>query len=147
MISCFMFSGEVVGGNEPYIPYVPYPINPSTGSPVETRLKALENKADLKFGGPMSDPKTGLHVPISAVTIHPQTGALLPIAGTHMDPVTSLPVAIEIGSLMVCPDSEMPVPILAIGIDPNTGKFFFCGYFSFMYSIQPNYIMLLNPYS
>ena len=70
----------------------------------------------------MADPKTGLHVPISAVTIHPQTGAVLPVAGTHVDPVTSLPVAIEVGSMMVCPDTERAVPILAVAIDHATGE-------------------------
>ena len=86
-----------------------------------TTLKALENRSDLKYGGPMSDSTTGLHVPILGVTIHPQTGALLPIGGTHIDPVTSLPIAIEIGSLMIDPVTEKPVPILAVAIDETTG--------------------------
>ena len=73
----------------------------------------------------MSDPDTGLQCPISAVTIHPQTGVAYPVAGTHTDPVTGLPVAIELGSMMIDPSSEQPVPVLAVAIDPEEGKKFF----------------------
>ena len=69
----------------------------------------------------MSDPETNLHVPILAVTLHPQSGAVLPIGGTHIDIVTGLSTPIEIGSLMVDPNSAMPVPILAVTLDPETG--------------------------
>ena len=72
----------------------------------------------------MSDPDTGLQCPISAVTIHPQTGVAYPVAGTHTDPVTGLPVAIELGSMMIDPSSEQPVPVLAVAIDPEEGKIF-----------------------
>lgn len=54
--------------------------------------------------------------------MHPQTGALLPIGGTHIDPVTGMPTPIEVGSLMVDPNSEQPVPILAVTLDPETGQ-------------------------
>ena len=69
----------------------------------------------------MSDPETGLLVPIMAVTIHLATGAILPIGSTHIDPVTGLPTAIEVGSLMVDPTSEQPVPILSVTLDPESG--------------------------
>jgi hypothetical protein len=45
-----------------------------------------EHKNDMKYGAPMPDPETGIHVPIMAVTMHPQTGAILPIGCTHVDP-------------------------------------------------------------
>ena len=37
-----------------------------------------------------------LQAPILAVTIHPETGAVLPVSGTHRDAVTGLPIAIEV---------------------------------------------------
>lgn len=70
----------------------------------------------------MADSVTGLHAPILAVTIHPQTGAVLPIAGTHTDPFTGLPIAIEVGSLMVDSSTNNPVPILGVTIDCSTGE-------------------------
>ena len=73
----------------------------------------------------MSDPECGLHVPILALTIHPQTGSVLPIGGIHTDPVTGLPVPIELGSLMADPDSGRAVPVLAVMLDEETGELFF----------------------
>ena len=35
---------------EVLIPYVPYPINPATGLPTETKLKPLDRKSDLDTG-------------------------------------------------------------------------------------------------
>ena len=64
--------GEAYRSDDSPIPYIPYPVNPNTGRPVNTHLKALERRSDLKYGGAVSDEKTGLHVPICAVTIHPQ---------------------------------------------------------------------------
>ena len=40
-----------------------------------------------------------------------------------MDPVTTLPVAIEIGGIMEDPDSQKPVPILAVAIDAISGMY------------------------
>ena len=62
-------------------------------------------------------------MPIQAVTMDPETGALLPVGGSHIDPVTRLPVAIEVGSMMVDPVSGLPVPILAVTLDDKTGTF------------------------
>ena len=114
-------TGEASRTEEQLIPFVPYPVNPHSGRAVATKLKPLARRGDLKYAGPMPDPSTGIHVPILGVTIHPDTGAVLPVAGTHTDPVTGLPVAIEIGSMMVDPISEQPVPILALALDQNTG--------------------------
>ena len=104
------------------VPYVPYPTHPDTGAPAPARFTAPSHRRDLVFGGSISDPDTGLHVPIVAVTLHPQTGAVLPIGGTHTDPVTGLPVAIEMGSLMIDAQTQMAVPILSVALDPVTGE-------------------------
>ncbi|XP_013391352.1 uncharacterized protein LOC106159584 [Lingula anatina] len=114
-------TGEATRTDEPLIPYVPYPTNPSTGLPVPTKLVPLQCRSDMKYGAPVPDPTSGLHVPITAMTINPQTGTVLPVGGSHIDPVTGLPIAIEIGSLMLDPQTEQPVPILATTIDPETG--------------------------
>lgn len=121
----YTVTGEAARSEEPFIPFVPYPTNPHTGAPVQTKLKPLLNKSDLRYGAPMSDPECGLHVPILALTIHPQTGSVLPIGGIHTDPVTGLPVPIELGSLMADPDSGRAVPVLAVMLDEETGELFF----------------------
>ena len=112
---------ECILRDDPLIPYLPYPLNPETGQPVETGLKAPEKPANLKYGGPMKDPKTGLIVPISAVTVHPVTHLIMPVGGTSADPVTGLPVPIEVGSMMIDPNTDMPVPTVGVSIDQQTG--------------------------
>ena len=121
-------TGESSSGSsdERLVPFVPYPTNPNSGQPVKTKLKAVGRKSDLKYGAPIADPQHGLHVPIMAMTIHPETGAVLPVGGSHTDPVTGLPIAIEVGSLMVDPETTQPVPILAVAIDPQTGACVSC---------------------
>ncbi|XP_062603182.1 uncharacterized protein LOC134264959 [Saccostrea cucullata] len=114
-------TGEAARADEPFIPFIPYPVHPQNNQPIKTKLRPMEHKSDLRYGAPMNDPVTGLHVPIMGVTMHPQTGALLPIGGTHIDPVTGMHTPIEVGSLMVDPNSEQPVPILAVTLDPETG--------------------------
>ncbi len=109
---------EATRSEDPYIPYVPYPVNPASGQRVDTGLKPLTSKSDLKYGLPMSDPSLSLHVPILAMT----TGSVIPVGGIHTDPVTGLPVPIELGSIMADPNSGQAVPILAVTIDPHTGQ-------------------------
>ena len=120
-----MFLGEAARTEDCYIPFVPYPINRKSGQPVPTQLKPMEHKSDIKYGAPMFDPVTGLHVPIMALTIHPKSGAVLPIGGTQVDPVTGLRMPIEIGSLTVDATTGQPVPILAVTLDTDTGTFTF----------------------
>lgn len=117
----FLFTGEAATSDEPFIPFVPYPVNSTTGDPVITKLKPLKNRSDLRYGAPMAESHCGLHVPILAITIHPQTGAVLPIGGIHLDPVTSLPVPIEIGSFMTDTETGQAVPILSVTLDEHTG--------------------------
>ena len=108
--------------SEPLIPFIPYPLNPETREPVDTGLEELENPSQLKLGGPMKDPITGLCVPTCGVTIHPRTRSLLPVGGAYHDPITGLLVPIEIGAIMVDPDTTLPVPILSVGFHPHSGK-------------------------
>ena len=67
-------NGEATNSSEPLIPYVPYPINPHTGQPVECHLSPLDKRGDMRLNGSMSDPTKGLPVPILGMTIHPVTG-------------------------------------------------------------------------
>ena len=108
--------------SEPLIPFIPYPMNPETGEPIETGLEVLDNPSQLKLGGAMKDPSTGLCVPICGVTIHPRTKSLLPVGGAYYDPITSLLVPIEIGGVMIDPATTLPVPILCVGFHPHSGK-------------------------
>ena len=114
-----LFKGEAPRSSDPFIPFVPYPTK--NGQPIKTKLSPLPHASDLRYGAPMSDPETSLHVPIMGVTVHPQTGALCPIGGTHIDIVTGLPTPIEVGSLMMDSVSGLPVPVLAVTLDPDTG--------------------------
>lgn len=49
------------------------------------------------------------------------TGNAYPIGGFHLDPVTNLPIAIELGSSMIDPVTQQPVPIIGVTLDPSTG--------------------------
>lgn len=115
-------TGEATKSEQQPIPYIPYPINPKTSKPVETKLQVLDHRDDMKYGGPIPDSEHGLHVPIQGVTIHPQTGAVLPVGGSHTDCITGLPIAIEIGSIMIDPANHLPVPILSVAIDSISGE-------------------------
>jgi hypothetical protein len=120
-ISCQNYiPGEAPHSDTPYIPFVPYPTR--DGRPIKTKLRPMQHGSDLRYGAPMSDPETSLHVPILAVTLHPETQAVLPVGGTHIDIVTGLQTPIEIGSLMVDPNSGSPVPVLSVTLDPESGN-------------------------
>ena len=49
---------------EVLIPYVPYPINPATGLPTETKLKPLDRKSDLRYNNAVPCVDTGLQVTV-----------------------------------------------------------------------------------
>ena len=115
-------SGDASALTEQLIPYVPYPIDPSTNEPVDTKLHTLERRSDMVYGGSMPDPNTGLPVPIVGITIHPTTETVYPVAGSQIDPVTGLPIPIEIGSMMIDNLSKKPVAILGLRIDDITGE-------------------------
>ena len=113
---------NIVLHGSPMIPFVCHPLNSETGEPVETGLKKLEKQSELKLGGPMIDPITGLVVPICAVTMHPRSHCLLPIGGCYTDPISGLLTPIEYGSIFLDPVTNMPVPIIGIDIDAYSGK-------------------------
>lgn len=48
-------------------------------------------------------------------------GNAYPVGGCHDDPVTNLPIAIELGSTMIDTVTEQPVPIMGVTLDPATG--------------------------
>ena len=120
LIVVFVCIGEAPRNDHLVIPYVPFPINPATGAPTRTQLKAIDPHK-LKFGDSMDDPETGLSVPVLAMTIHPDKGAVIPIGGSHVDPITGLPIAIELGGMMIDPQAGIPIPVLSVGIDPVSG--------------------------
>ena len=108
--------------SETPIPYIPYPVNPDTGKPVQNNFIQPSTKPnEIKYGDPTNDPKTGLIVPIFGVTIHPETGVIYPVGGCQESPVTGLPVPIEIGSMMFDPKTDQPVPVVSVTIDPRSG--------------------------
>ena len=119
---CCPPAGELSRSEQPLLPYLPYPTHPQRRTPTATRLAPAPRRSDLRYGAPVVDPATGLHAPTVAVTLHPETGVALPVAGSHVDPVTGLPVVIEIGAPMVDPVSHRPVPIVAVALDPVSGQ-------------------------
>ena len=74
-----------------FIPYIPYP--------KDKRVTYLDltNEDDLRFGGRLVDPKTGLAVPVLCLTIDPTNQMLCPIGGTFESEITKLLTPIELG--------------------------------------------------
>lgn len=69
----------------------------------------------------MSDPITGMEVPVLAVTLHPQTRQWLTLGGTYCNPLTKTMAPLELGGPMKDPVTEGIVPILGVGLDEHTG--------------------------
>lgn len=63
------------------LPYVPYPTCLATGSLPATRLPVLQPRRTSQSGALMTDPITGIEVPVLAVTLHPQTRQWLTLGG------------------------------------------------------------------
>ncbi|GAB1294201.1 Predicted gene, 32742 [Apodemus speciosus] len=104
------------------LPYVPYPTNPVTGCPPDTRLPVLQPRRTSQLGALMSDPITGIEVPVLAVTLHPQTREWLTLGGTYCDPLTKMLAPLELGGPMKDPVTGGIVPILGVGLDEHTGQ-------------------------
>lgn len=118
---------------EELIPFVPYPLDPETGEPLETGLVPLARRSDLRIGAMFQDPNSGQYVPLCAVTIHPQTNTLLPVGGVHVDPIMGLEVPIHRGCVMATSvasqqqeedgEDEGPIatvaPIVSVTFDRN----------------------------
>lgn len=114
-------NGEAGNLSETPIPFIPYPINPDTGKLVKNNFTTSIIPSEIKYGGPTNDPKTGLVAPILGVTIHPDSGKIHPVGGCQENPVSGLPVPIELGSMMFDPQTDQPVPIVSMTIDARTG--------------------------
>lgn len=69
----------------------------------------------------MSDPLTGIEVPVLAVTLHPQTRQWLTLGGTYRNPLTKTLAPLELGGPMKDPVTGDTVPILGVGLDEDTG--------------------------
>ncbi|GCB65295.1 hypothetical protein scyTo_0009942 [Scyliorhinus torazame] len=113
--------GVVCQREEHVIPYVSHPQSRDTGLPVKLQLRSLHRQSELKLGGPIADAKTGIEVPILAVTIHLQTGLVYPLGGTYISPATNMLAPIEIGAPMVHKKTGQVVPIIGVGLDTSTG--------------------------
>lgn len=70
----------------------------------------------------MADPDTGVPVPVLAVTIHPQTGLVYPLGGTHTCPITGLLQPVQVGFPMLDPRTGNVVLTAGISADPLTGR-------------------------
>lgn len=69
----------------------------------------------------MTDPITGIEVPVLAVTLHPQTRQWLTLGGTYCNPLTKTLAPLELGGPLEDPVTGSISPILGIGLDERTG--------------------------
>ncbi|KAK3531764.1 hypothetical protein QTP70_028289 [Hemibagrus guttatus] len=113
--------GEVGKWESPVIPFIPYPSSHHSELLGPSKLRSLQPGQKLVFGGPMYDYETGVLVPIMAVTSHPQTGAVYPVGGVHVCPVTRLLQPIQIGCPMLDPRTGNVVLITGVSLDSQTG--------------------------
>ncbi|XP_039085083.1 uncharacterized protein LOC120229872 [Hyaena hyaena] len=104
------------------LPYVPYPTCPATGSPPAARLPVLQPRRTSQLGAVMTDPATGIEVPVLAVTLHPHTRQWLALGGTYCNPLTKTLAPLELGGPMEDPVTGGIWPILGVGLDEDTGQ-------------------------
>ncbi|XP_047679325.1 uncharacterized protein LOC125146655 isoform X3 [Prionailurus viverrinus] len=115
-------SGGVRTSEAAILPYVPYPTCPATGSPPTARLPVLQPRRTSQMGAVMTDPATGIEVPVLAVTLHPQTRQWLALGGTYCNPLTKTLAPLELGGPMEDPVTGGISPILGVGLDEDTGQ-------------------------
>uniref|UniRef100_A0A8C6GMT4 Predicted gene, 32742 n=1 Tax=Mus spicilegus TaxID=10103 RepID=A0A8C6GMT4_MUSSI len=115
-------AGDVRTSEAAILPYMPYPTNPVTGCPADTHLPILQPRRASQLGALMSDPITGIEVPVLAVTLHPQTREWLTLGGTYCNPLTKTLAPLELGGPMEDPVTGGIVPILGVGLDEHTGQ-------------------------
>ena len=63
-------------------------------------------------------------------------GNAFPVGGCHIDPVTGLPIPIELGAVMVDEEASQPVPIMGVTIDCISGR---CNYVSGFLNLKSHY--------
>ncbi|XP_038392149.1 uncharacterized protein LOC111095841 isoform X2 [Canis lupus familiaris] len=114
-------SGSIRTSEAAILPYVPYPTCPATGCPPATCLPILQPRRTSQLGALMTDPATGIEVPVLAVTLHPQTRQWLTLGGTYCNPLTKTVAPLELGGPMEDPVTGSISPILGVGLDENTG--------------------------
>nr|XP_025749618.1 uncharacterized protein LOC112840426 isoform X1 [Callorhinus ursinus] len=115
-------SGGVRTSEAAILPYVPYPTCPATGSPPAPHLPVLQPSRTSQLGALMTDPATGIEVPVLAVTLHPQTRQWLTLGGTYCNPLTKTLAPLELGGPMEDTVTGSISPILGVGLDENTGQ-------------------------
>ncbi|XP_029771548.1 uncharacterized protein LOC115272688 [Suricata suricatta] len=115
-------SGSVRTSEAAILPYVPYPTCPATGSPPAARLPVLQPQRTSQLGAVMTDPATGIEVPVLAVTLHPRTRQWLALGGTYCNPLTKTLAPLELGGPVEDPVTGDIVPILGVGLDEDTGQ-------------------------
>ncbi|KAM7235493.1 hypothetical protein CapIbe_012679 [Capra ibex] len=115
-------SGGIRTSEAAILPYVPYPTCLATGSLPATHLPVLQPRRTSQSGALMTDPITGIEVPVLAVTLHPQTRQWLTLGGTYRNPLTQTLAPLELGGPMEDPVTGGISPILGVGLDENTGQ-------------------------
>ena len=103
------------------LPYVPYPPCLATGSLPAILLPVLQLRRTSQSGALVTDPITGIEVPVLAVTLHPQTRQWLTLGGTYRNPLTQTLAPLELGGPMEDPVTGGISTILGVGLDENTG--------------------------
>ena len=84
-------------------------------------LPVLQPRRTSQLGAVMTDPITGIEVPVLAVTLNPQTRQWLTLGGTYCNPLTKTLAPLELGGPMEDPVTGGIAPILGVGLDENTG--------------------------
>ncbi|XP_072557731.1 uncharacterized protein [Paramormyrops kingsleyae] len=120
MITADTRAAEPARWDTPLLPFVPFPL--SRHGPITCQLRGLLPGQRMVLGGPMCDPKTGVLVPILAVTIHPVSGLVFPLGGVHMCPLTGLPRPIQVGAPMQEPESGSIALVTGVSLNPLTGE-------------------------
>ncbi|KAI4537825.1 hypothetical protein MG293_012688 [Ovis ammon polii] len=115
-------SGGIRTSEAAILPFVPYPTCLATGSLPATHLPVLQPRRTTQSGALMTDPITGIEVPVLAVTLHPQTRQWLTLGGTYRNPLTQTLAPLELGGPMEDPVTGGISPILGVGLDENTGQ-------------------------
>ncbi|XP_023565241.1 uncharacterized protein LOC111815170 [Octodon degus] len=113
--------GSIRTSEATILPYVPYPTCSDTGSLPATDLPILQPQRTSQLGALMTDPVTGIEVPVLAVTLHPQTRQWLTLGGTYCNPLTKTLAPLELGGPMEDPGTGGISLILGVGFDGDTG--------------------------
>nr|XP_061828831.1 uncharacterized protein LOC133614686 [Nerophis lumbriciformis] len=115
-------AGDTKTWESPLIPFIPYPTSCHSNQPLPSvRLRGLRPGQKLQLGAPMTDPDTGVPVPILAVTIHPHTGLVYPLGKTHICPITRMLQPVQVGYPMLDPRTGNVVLTAGVSLDPVTG--------------------------